>query len=184
MTDLSRSCFALNKLNFSRCKALYKKKKRKETGYILKIEHRASQPGVCWTDAGGGVTFGFKWKENEKPDEAGRPHPLHSALLSALLRVSPRSGSPGTSSGESWRNRHCCASCSDRKAAFVATPSEPLGFSHTSESAPRLRSSSGKPKSTSTPKQLFPREGEAGRHGTRPAARLLNSRPDHVALHL
>lgn len=25
MTDLSRSCSALNKLNFSRCKALYKK---------------------------------------------------------------------------------------------------------------------------------------------------------------
>lgn len=26
MTDLSRSCFALNKLNFSKCKALYKTK--------------------------------------------------------------------------------------------------------------------------------------------------------------
>lgn len=29
MTDLSRSCFALNKLIFSRCKALYKKKKKR-----------------------------------------------------------------------------------------------------------------------------------------------------------
>lgn len=29
MTDLSRSCFALNKLIFSSCKALYKKKKKK-----------------------------------------------------------------------------------------------------------------------------------------------------------
>lgn len=31
MTDLSRSYFALNKLIFSSCKALYKKKKKEES---------------------------------------------------------------------------------------------------------------------------------------------------------
>lgn len=37
MTDLSRSCFALNKLIFSRCKALYKKKKKKILGTFSKF---------------------------------------------------------------------------------------------------------------------------------------------------
>lgn len=37
MTDLSRSCFALNKLNFSRCKALYKKKKERKLGTFSKL---------------------------------------------------------------------------------------------------------------------------------------------------
>lgn len=87
-----------------------------------------------------------------------------STLRSFLLFCKSPQGqeAPVQQAVKSLQNIHLCASRSDIKAAFVTIPSASLGFLQTSESFPRLPSSFDKPKSTSIPKQLFPREGKTG----------------------
>lgn len=88
MTDLPRSCFALNKLIFSRCKALYKKIRK--LGTFSKFNTGLPNQEFAGYILEKGVMFSFKLKENEKPDKTTQPNSLHFVLLSAFLKLSPR----------------------------------------------------------------------------------------------
>lgn len=82
MTDLSRSCFALNKLIFSRCKALYKKKK-KILGTFSKFNTglpNQETAGRYWRRA---LYSGLNWKKMR--NQIKQANQIHFTLCTFLL---------------------------------------------------------------------------------------------------
>lgn len=140
MTDLSRSCFALNKLIFSRCKSTVQKRKKKRnpgtfSKFITGLPNQESAGQILK-----GIMFRLKLKENEKTDKAGQPNLLHFVLLSAFLSLSQRSGSPGiTITLVYTEHTFMCFIFKDVKAAFVnVLPPSSFRFLQSSESFPRM----------------------------------------------
>lgn len=134
MIDLLRYCFALNKLIFSRCKALNKRKTKQKTNKTKNNLGTFSNTGLPNHDESAGLEKGVIFSLNSKKTRS-QPNSLHFVLLSANYQsLSQRSGSPGvTITLVFTKHTFMCFMFENIKTAFIIPPTKPFRFWTTSQ---------------------------------------------------